>query len=48
MDAKIWTEEFCKRNSALDEGTMLCWFANAIMAGYDIAKREEELKIIKP
>lgn len=33
MDAKIWADEFCKRNSASDHGTMLGWFANAIMVG---------------
>lgn len=37
MDAKIWADEFCKRNSASDHGTMLAWFANAIMIGYDTA-----------
>lgn len=34
-DAKIWADEFCKRNSASDHGTMLGWFANAIMVGRD-------------
>ena len=40
FDAQVWAKEFCKRNTASDEGTMLAWFANAIMAGYDHAKRE--------
>ena len=39
VDAQVWAKEFCKRNTASDEGTMLSWFANAIMAGYDHAKR---------
>jgi len=39
MDAKIWADEFCKRNTASDHGTMLGWFANAIMIGYDTAER---------
>ncbi len=37
MDAKLWADEFCKRNSASDHGTMLGWFANAIMIGWDTA-----------
>lgn len=40
FDAKVWAKEFCKLNTASDEGTMISWFANAIMAGYDYAKRE--------
>ena len=35
LDAKIWADEFCKRYSASDHGTMIAWFANAIMRGYD-------------
>lgn len=37
MDAKIWTNEFCKLNTASNYGFMLGWFAKAIMAGYDTA-----------
>jgi hypothetical protein len=44
MDAKIWADEFCKRNSASDHGTMLAWFANAIMLGYETAQRDKEIK----
>jgi len=49
MDAKVWAEEFvklCKTKPgvALDEGTMIGWFANAIMAGYDTAMRKCEKK----
>ena len=44
-DAKIWAEEFVriikdKPQIATDEGTMMTWFANAIMAGYDKKARE--------
>lgn len=45
IDAVMWTEEFMKTRSlvlkergddiAEDEGTMLGWFANSIMKGYD-------------
>ena len=53
FDAKIWAKEFCKLNTASDERTMVSWFANAIMAGYDYAKREiksntEQLDNSKP
>lgn len=34
-NAQRWAREFCKLNTASDEGTMLGWFANAIMCGYD-------------
>ena len=34
-DAHAWATEFCRLNSASDHGTMLGWFANAIMIGYD-------------
>jgi hypothetical protein len=43
MDAKIWADEFCKRNSASDHDTMIGWFANAIMVGYD-APHEEDVE----
>ena len=40
FDAQVWATEFCKAvkekpHIASDESTMLGWFANAIMAGYD-------------
>jgi len=40
MDAKIWAEEFVKivkqkPEIPTDEGTMIGWFANAIIVGYD-------------
>ena len=44
FDAQVWAKEFCKRNTSSDEGTMLGWFANAIMAGYDYAKQEAKLE----
>ena len=48
MDAKIWADEFCKRNSASDHGTMLGWFANAIMIGYDTARGQAEEMAMRP
>lgn len=42
MDAERWADEFCKRNSASDHGTMLAWFANAIMIGYDTARWRQD------
>jgi hypothetical protein len=38
MDAQVWAKEFCKMFPEMDEGTMIAWFANAIMAGYDTAQ----------
>lgn len=37
FDASVWAVEFCKLfgDESPDEGTMIGWFANAIMAGYD-------------
>jgi len=42
MDAQVWAKEFIKiikkhPNIPLDEETMIGWFANAIMCGYDHA-----------
>jgi hypothetical protein len=38
-DARVWAQKFmeinAQKNIAADEGAMLGWFANAIMAGYD-------------
>jgi len=47
-DAQVWAEEFIKavkENPAIatDEGAMTSWFANAIMAGYDEARRKYEV-----
>jgi len=45
MDAEIWAREFkriCDKNGHYcDEDWMVSWFANAIMTGYDHAKREK-------
>lgn len=38
MDAAVWAAEYVKLNPGADEGMMLAWFANAIMAGYDTAR----------
>jgi hypothetical protein len=47
FDAMVWVKEWMritKENPSIptDEDTMLGWFANAIMAGYDTAKREDK------
>ncbi len=49
LDAKIWAEEFVKTvkehsNIPTDEATMLGWFANAIMTGFDVSARREQQK----
>lgn len=50
-DATIWTKEWLqtiKANPGIptDEGAMIGWFANAIMAGYDAGRKAgEELTI---
>lgn len=55
MDAKKWAKEFMRTfkekgldtteaSDWIDEGLMLGWFANAIMAGYDEARRRYESK----
>lgn len=38
-DATVWAYKFCKHHGGTDYGTMIIWFANAIMSGYDMAKR---------
>ena len=40
-DAKIWADKFKSLNPVIDHGTILGWFANAIMAGYDLGKSRE-------
>ena len=44
MDANEWATEFCKRFPSMDHGTMLGWFANSIMTGYDEANRRAVLQ----
>jgi hypothetical protein len=44
FDASVWAERFVLRvqehpTIPTDVGAMLAWFAGAIMAGYDYAKR---------
>jgi hypothetical protein len=54
IDAKVWAKEFMRLydNNKLrpinapdwvDEGLMIGWFANAIMAGYDGRKHEQAI-----
>lgn len=47
-DAMVWTKEFtriCKEKGfQLDEGWMLGWFSNAIMAGWDARARKTQEK----
>lgn len=50
-DAQTWAREFVKMvqaNPAIptDEGTMIGWFANAIMAGHDEGRRIEQKRDI--
>ena len=35
FDAQDWAEAFCKLNPTADQGTMLAWFAGALMRGFD-------------
>ncbi len=37
FDAQDWAKAFLKRNPdcGIDEGTIIAWFANALMRGYD-------------
>ena len=47
-DALMWAREFMKiwqsePIDVLDEDLMLGWFANAVMAGYDEARRKYEM-----
>lgn len=48
MDAAIWAKEFKRicdeKGYYCDEGWMLSWLANAIMVGWDFAKRDSEKK----
>lgn len=51
IDARIWAKEFVtilKQNNldASDEGWMISWFANSIMAGWDEAERRERNRSI--
>ena len=49
FDARIWAKEWIKiliehPDLPTDEGAMIGWFANAIMAGYDHSRREIDEK----
>lgn len=47
MWAKAWLETISKHPSVpTDEGTMIGWFSNAIMSGYDAGKRDEQKRDI--
>ena len=37
VDAMVWAEEYCKTFPGAEKMTMVGWFANAIMAGFDTA-----------
>lgn len=49
MDAKRWAREFMeivvKSGKPIDEDWVLCWFANAIMCGYDNQRWKYEKEI---
>lgn len=44
-DAKVWAMAFCNHFPGHDEGTMIGWFANAMMAMYDHVKRQTEIDL---
>lgn len=53
MDALRWTREFMENNpnafrAEIDEGTMLGWFSNAIMCGFDEANRRASARSETP
>ena len=52
MDAQVWTVEWMKTikehpGIPNDEGAMLGWFANAIMAGYDADQQSVHLTALR-
>ena len=52
FSAEVWVREWMKTikkhpEIPTDEGTMLGWFANAIMTGYDYARNEEQQKNVE-
>ena len=48
MDASKWAAAFKRLNPSADEGLMLGWFANAIMAGFDTAERRADRPFDRP
>ena len=52
MDAQAWADEWLKTIAAhpdipTDRGTMIGWFANCSMAGYDEAMRRSGVRALK-
>ncbi len=47
MDAAAWTAEFCALNCAADYGTMLGWFSDALMTGYDAALHKFDVPAVQ-
>ena len=50
IDARAWAKDWLNTIAdhpgiPTDEGTMVTWFANAIMAGYDEAQRRHRAKV---
>lgn len=43
-DARAWAKEFCRINPMADVGSMIGWFANAIICGHDYASREQRAR----
>lgn len=41
MDGHRWAKEYCRMFPGNDEGLMIAWFCNAIMAGFDEANRRK-------
>jgi hypothetical protein len=51
MDSRVWVDHWLatiSENPSIptDEGAMLSWFANALMAGYDNGRRYEQRRDI--
>ena len=42
FDAAVWAKEFKRLFPDNDEGTMISWFACAIMTGHDIGLRRRD------
>jgi hypothetical protein len=45
FDARDWAESFCAKFPGHDEETMIGWFANALMRGYDEAGKRDGARI---
>lgn len=53
MDAQVWTQKWMETiqehpEIPNDEGAMIGWFANAIMAGYDLAMANQQETSLSP